>query len=138
MLPPVILKKFGNGTVPPNHVYVPQLKIGSKTGHSRMFQTATPLAALYNLELNSTFAEDDTDGAANDVKKKKKVVLMVWEHSQIPALAQSLHSKGAPTDWPSSDFDSIWILDYSSGKGVWTKDKEGIDPTKNPIIVCPQ
>ena len=132
-LPDVIVQKFGV----PNHIYAPKLDTGSSTGHARMFQTASPLAALYNLKINTTFEEDDTDDAATVVKSKKKLVLMVWEHSQIPALAKSLEPNGAPTTWDDKDFDSIWILDYSSGKGVWSKDQEGIDPTKNPIIPCP-
>ena len=85
-LPDVIVQKFGV----PNHIYAPKLDTGSSTGHARMFQTASPLAALYNLKINTTFEEDDTDDAATAVKSKKKVVLMVWEHSQIPALANSL------------------------------------------------
>ncbi|MFO1041475.1 MAG: histidine phosphatase family protein [Planctomycetaceae bacterium] len=132
-LPDVIVKKYGV----PNHVYAPKLDTGSSTGHARMFQTASPLAALYNLKINTTFKEEATDDAAKDVKSKKKVVLMVWEHSQIPALAKSLEPKNAPPSWPDDDFDSIWILDYSSGQGVWSTDKEGIDPLKAPIIPCP-
>lgn len=132
-LPAVIVTKFGV----PNHIYAPELSSGSRTGHSRMFQTATPLAALYNLKINTKFDEDDTDDAADDVKSKKKVVLMVWEHSQIPSLAKSLQPDGAPTTWDGDDFDSIWILDYSSGTGKWSQSTEGIDPKMNPVVACP-
>lgn len=133
-LPQVIVHKFGV----PRHVYVPKLDNGKDTDHSRMFQTASPLASLYNLPITSTYKEADTDDAAKDVKTKKKVVLMVWEHSNIPALAKSLEPSNAPATWDDNDFDSIWILDYSTGKGVWSKDTEGIDPLKDPIIPCPK
>ncbi|MEI8383809.1 MAG: histidine phosphatase family protein [Planctomycetota bacterium] len=133
-LPHVIVHKFGV----PNHVYVPKLDNGNDTDHSRMFQTASPLASLYNLPITTTYKEGDTDNAAKDVKTKKKIVLMVWEHGNIPALAKSLEPDKAPVTWNDDDFDSIWILDYSTGKGVWTTDTEGIDPLKNPIIPCPK
>lgn len=133
-LPNVIVQKFGV----PNHIYAPKLDNGKDTDHSRMFQTASPLASLYNLAITTTYKEADTDGAAKDVKTKKKVVLMVWEHGNIPALAKSLEPNNAPATWDDEDFDSIWILDYSTGKGIWSKDKEGIDPLKDPIIPCPK
>src|ERR1700733_6982451 len=47
-LPALINKKFGV----PDFVYVPTLKAGEKTGHSRMFETVVPLCSKYNINID--------------------------------------------------------------------------------------
>jgi hypothetical protein len=108
----------------PNYTYVPTISTGKKTSSVRMFQTVSPFAVQKNLVINSKYAETDTDDAANDVLKKRGMVLMVWEHSNIPNLAKALGVKGKLT-WSGKDFDSIWMIDFSK------TDKKGNlkDPT---------
>ena len=57
-LPAVIKSKFGV----PDHIYVPSMKMGEKTSHARMFETAIPLAVKYNLAINSKYDEKDSAG----------------------------------------------------------------------------
>jgi hypothetical protein len=125
-IPEVIKQKYGI----PNFSYVPTLSLGSSTSHARMFQTITPFAIKYNLTVNSAYGEKDTSKAAADVMKKTGTVLMVWEHSNIQALAISLGAKSAPP-WPSgNDFDSIWVVTYQKGIAtLTTTDSEGITPS---------
>lgn len=123
-LPAVLYKKFNV----PAYSYVPSLALGKSTSHARMFQTITPFAIQYNLTVNSNYGEKDAAKAADDVLKKTGTVLMVWEHSEIQALATNLGVKDAPA-WNSDDFDSIWVVTYQKGKATLTPDQEGITPS---------
>jgi len=126
MLPALINSKFGV----PNYVYVPTLKMAEKTGHARMFETVIPLAAKYNLDIDSKFAESDSAGVATDIMQKTGTVLVVWEHKAISSILHSLGVKDAP-DWGSDDYDTILIITFVDGKPVLTKDSEGLNPSDN-------
>ena len=128
MLPALIKQKFGV----PNYVYVPSLKLGEKTTHARMFETVAPLAAQYNLEIDSKFDEDDSAGVAADIMKRQGTVLVVWEHKAINTI---IHALGVQygTLWKGDDYDSIIIITFINGKAVVTTDKEGLNPSDN----CP-
>jgi hypothetical protein len=123
-IPAVMYQKFNK----PDYLYVPALKADKSTSHSRMFQTATPIAIKYNLTINSKFDAKDYADVATSILKKSGIVLIVWEHSAIPKLAEALGADGPPK-WAGSDFDSIWIITYSAGKALLTIDHEGIIPS---------
>jgi len=99
----------------PDHTYVPTIITGTKTNSVRMFQTVTPFAVQKNLTINSSFKETDTTGAAKDVLNRRGVVLMVWDHANIPPLAKALGVPGKLT-WNGTDFDSIWIIEFRETK----------------------
>jgi hypothetical protein len=128
MLPALIKQKFGV----PDFVYVPALKSAEKTGRSRMFETAVPLATKYNLDIDSKFEEDDSAGVANDVMQKKGTVLVIWEHKAINPI---IHALGIQynTKWGGDDYDSIIIITFKDGKATVTTDKEGLNPSDD----CP-
>lgn len=123
-LPAVIVQKFGT----PSVVYVPALGNEKSTSHSRMFQTASPLAIKHNLTINTKFSAKDNDEIAHSVFKKTGTVLMVWQHSAIPDLADALGVKNPPA-WEDADFDSIWVITYQDGKAELAQDKEGLNPS---------
>ena len=125
-LPAVLYSKFGK----PDFTFIPAIATGKQTGHSRMFQTVTPMAVQYNLTLDSKFDEKDFSGVAESVLKKTGTVLLVWEHSAIPGVAAALGVKGQ-LSWADDDFDSIWIITISKSGVVLTKDKEGLHPSAN-------
>jgi hypothetical protein len=128
MLPALINKKFGV----PDFIYVPSLTLGEKTKHARMFETVTPLAARYNLDIDSKFDETDSAGIANDIKQKKGTMLVVWEHKAINPI---IHALGVKYDsyWESNDYDSIIIITFKDGKATLVNDKEGLNPSDD----CP-
>jgi hypothetical protein len=128
MLPALITKKFGV----PDFVYAPALKLGDKTGHSRMFETAVPLAVKYNLNIDTKFEETDSAGVAADIMQKKGTVLVVWEHKAINPI---LHALGVQynTEWKGDDFDTIIIITFKDGKTTVTMDSEGLKPSDD----CP-
>ena len=97
----------------PDFTYIPKLNTGKATSRVRMLQTITPFAVKHNLTLNSSFKEQDVNEVAADITKKSGVVLMVWEHSNIPDLAKALGIKGK-LKWKKEDFESIWIIEFKN------------------------
>src|SRR5580698_89431 len=128
-LPAVLYSKFGI----PGSIYVPSLDNNISTGHARMFQTVIPLAAKYNLKINSRYAEMDTDALAREIKSKKGFVLVVWQHSIIPSIVRALGVQGFSMRWGDNDYDSIWIINFPKGIAKITFDKEGLTPSTS----CP-
>jgi hypothetical protein len=122
-LPAVLYQKFSK----PDYTYVPSLGLDKSITHARMFQTISPFAVKYNLTVNGKFDGKDYSDIAENVMKKTGTVLMVWEHSAIPSLAEKLGVKKAPP-WNDNDFDSIWVITYHKGKAELAFDKEGITP----------
>lgn len=130
LLPAVLNAKFPR----PAAIYVPSLSSKKITGHARMFQTITPFAVQDSLAINSTYKETADSAVAREVMTKKGLILLVWEHGNIPAIAKALGVKNPNLKWGSTDFDSIWIITYSKdNKGKWvatlTTDKEGLNPS---------
>ena len=109
-LPALLYSKFGR----PDHVYVPSLTTDVTTSHARMFQTVTPLAVQYNLSINSKFDEKDYTGIAQHILGKTGTALVVWEHHGINSIVSAIGIQDAPL-WEDADFDSIWIITFSSG-----------------------
>ncbi len=135
-LPPVLDTVTGK----PDYTYVPTMHTGKKTSSVRMFQTVTPFAVKNNLTINSNYQETDSTNAAADVLKKRGMVLMVWEHGNIPPLARVLvGSKNSSLipNWQGSDFDSIWIIEFTESKkgnlkfSSFTIGQENISPSPN-------
>jgi hypothetical protein len=123
-IPGTLYKKFGKI----DYIYVPTVvSRGGKTLHSRMFQTATPIAIRNGLDINSQYSGTDADLVAQSVLGKKGTVLLVWNHSAIAKLAQSLGAT-APT-WKDEDFDSILVISYPKGKAVLANDAQEISPS---------
>lgn len=125
-LPAALVQKFGV----PDYVYVPALKSDDATKHSRMFQTASPLAIKYNLRINSKFSAKESAEIAHSVFKKTGTVLMVWEHNKIADLASNL-GVSSPPAWADADFDGIWVISYHNGEAKLALDKEGLSPSPN-------
>lgn len=44
-----------------------------------------------------------------------KVLLVCWEHRNIPLLAKLLGAIQAPNEWPDESFDMFWIITYTCG-----------------------
>ena len=126
LLPELITKKFGQ----PAYIYVPALKSAKSSAHSRMFQTATPIAIKYDVAINSKYNQTDFVDVAHSVLEKNGTVLMVWSHGEIPALAKALGIDSA-LDWGKKDFDSIWRITFEDGKATLSKDIEGLNPLEN-------
>ena len=126
-LPKIMVARFGV----PSQVYVPSVNSGKATTHARMLQTATPLAAKYNLTINSKYDVDDVEKLSRNLEAQKGTIFVIWEHNTIVDILKSLGIKTKGMEWPDSDFDSIWIVTYASGKAVLSKATEGLKPNNN-------
>ncbi|NOW94685.1 histidine phosphatase family protein [Mucilaginibacter sp. SG564] len=124
-LPAVINAKFGV----PAYLFVPAMGLGEATKHSRMFQTIIPLAAKYNLTVNSSRQEKDSLGMAADLKSRAGTVLVVWEHNNIVPIVRALGVKETGLKWPDDDYDSIWVVTFKNGNAMIAFDKENIHPS---------
>ncbi len=105
-----------------DYIYVPALKSDDSTKHSRMFQTISPFAIKYNVPINSKYSADENEKIAKSMFKKTGTVLMVWEHTAIQQLANTL-GVDSPPQWDDADFDGIWVISYHDGKAklIWTR-----------------
>jgi hypothetical protein len=125
LLPKVIVAKFGV----PNYCYVPMVVSDSAgTKHSRMFQTITPLAAKYNLSINSKFNGKDSAGLVKDILQKTGSILVVWDHKSILPIVHAFNINDPTNKWADDDFESIWIITFVHGKAMLTKDRENLHP----------
>jgi len=130
-LPEVLHSKIGV----PYYTYIPAIETGKATKHARMFQTVSPFAIKYNLEINSKFDKTDSNGVVKEVtgkldkKHKHGTILLVWEHHNIPPITRALGvPAGEVPEWDDNDFDSIWIITYAGTKNaVLTIAHEGLN-----------
>ena len=129
LLPPVLFKKFGK----PNNIYVPSPNPGNVTKRARMLQTITPFVAKYNLNINSQYDVGDAKKLSNALLNESGTVIIVWEHNNIASIVKHLGVNASSLKWPDSDFDSIWVVTFSKGSAVLTRDKEGLNPSSG----CP-
>ncbi len=124
-LPAVLYNKFGV----PAYLFAPGLALGESTKHARMFETIAPIAIKYNLPINTSHAEKDSLLIANDLKSRKGTAVIVWEHKAIAPIVRSLGITAPNLVWPDDDYDSIWIVTFTGGKAVLSRDKEGLSPS---------
>jgi broad specificity phosphatase PhoE len=95
----------------------PQYLFAAGTGHHshslRPQQTLTPLADRLNLAINATFLKDDWQPMVAAALQTPDVVLICWEHKNIPSIAGQipvLPGTSIPQQWPGGRFDVIWLF----------------------------
>ncbi len=85
-------------------------------GSNRGIETATPLANTLGIPVNSSFRPSETSDIAKFIFEtaafNHKMVMIVWRHSDMQALATALGIQNAPA-WQSNVFDRIWEIDYT-------------------------
>jgi hypothetical protein len=118
----------------PEAIYVPSLSRKDNTKHARMFQTILPFASKYNLPVNSGFRVADTAELAEAARKKTGVVIIVWEHNQLPSIARCLGVTEKSLEWSDDDFDSMWVVTYKHNKVLLERTAEDIHPSEK----CPE
>jgi broad specificity phosphatase PhoE len=92
-----------------------------KTVEHRAYQTIQPLAERLGLPIASPFiVGHEAQLAASLVSDYSGVVLICWEHDNIPALADGLPTApgtAIPPQWPGDRFDVIWAFTRAPGPG---------------------
>jgi hypothetical protein len=84
----------------------------------RTLQTVAPTADFLNLSINNHYLRNEIQELVQDIFSRPdlngKTVLIAWEHSMIPKMAQEF---GLPitqnlNDWRGEVFDQAWILTF--------------------------
>lgn len=111
----------------------------NKSGGSlRPLETIAPTASALHQKINNSFKRDEIDGLAQEILNgqayKGNTVIVAWEHSIIPKLAERLGITltGNLSQWPGSVFDQAWIISYpnsNSSTPILTIVSEHILPT---------
>jgi hypothetical protein len=100
------------------HLATPQTIFASGIGHHsnslRPQHTVLELATLLGLQLNTGFLKDDFAEMVPAAVAANGVVLIAWEHEDIPAIANLIlgNSTTVPQQWPGQRFDIVWVLDH--------------------------
>ena len=125
-LPDVLYSKFKL----PDYIFVPSINTGKTTGTARMYQTIVPFAVKYNLNIDTKFDVGKEKALCQSISKRSGTVMVVWEHNNIPAIAQELGvTAEKKLKWKGSDFDTIWIITFKDGKAELSTDKENLNPS---------
>lgn len=141
-LPAVIAAKFGK----PSAIYAPNPSIQKRDAgvlydYVRPLATIEPTAIEFGLPVNTDYGYSSIEALEQELVNPNlagKLIVTAWEHAQIEALARKIlrqYGDGTPKVpyWPSSDFDSIYIvkLDWSAQgtapRATFTLDHEGLN-----------
>jgi hypothetical protein len=116
----------------------PDTSDAGKTPSQRPHQTLTALEAKLGLKIHKKHKKNDYANMVKDALAKDGVVLICWEHEDIPLLAGSAPgisqciltatrtsgTLGVPSSWPKgaggARYDLVWVFDRPSGTGQIT------------------
>ena len=119
------LVRLFNPVHPPSDsaIAVPNVLIASSKngrGSKRPFQTLTPLAQDLHLDI-TTFGPNNFDDAVVAAKASDGVVLMCWQHEDIPEMGAAIAGDNVvPAQWPGARFDIVWVFDRDPQSGTYS------------------
>jgi len=105
-------------------------KPSKKSPSIRPIQTIAPTAAAFDMPINAVYDDFKVEELAKDIQKHRdydgKVVLICWEHHQIPNLIKAINNTfktnfelpKAMNPWPDDVYDRTEILDFHKKKLV--------------------
>lgn len=103
----------------PATIFATEPTSGSES--KRPLHTVTPLKQLLGIPIDSSIAEGSEQDLVNTAIASDGVVLIVWHHEKIPAIANLiLQNQTAPQKWPGDRFDVVWIFTRAAPNGPWT------------------
>lgn len=115
-LPKVLLKRFGT----PDYIFAPNpaQQTADPAGsfdYVRPLATIEPTAVVAERPIQAQFGFRDTDALRTELLKpsyRNAMVFIAWEHTKAQELVADLTLADGATvpRWPSSDFDSIYIV----------------------------
>lgn len=114
LVPLFLFKERGLPT--PDTIYASGIAPGSES--RRPQQTVAPLHAVLlekgPVSYSEAFAKPDTDALMAEVMTRSGIVLIAWNHSQIPNCVAALpNPPQVPEDWPGHRYDLVWVLDQT-------------------------
>ena len=112
-----LIELFGgaqSGVERPDVVFAASAGDDASPHGKRASQTVTPLTLAGGIRLDSSFAVGEESDLAAEVSRQDGVVLVCWEHHNIPLIISALGlSDPAASKWPDDRFDLIWVLRHT-------------------------
>lgn len=81
----------------------------------RAVETIARLAEARGISLDTTFAVGDEADIAKAMLLEQGVVLVSWEHHNIPRIVRGIGVREFADDWPDLRFDLVRICRMSGG-----------------------
>ena len=138
-LPPVLAAKYGSAqyVFAPNPT-VPVPDAAGSFFYVRPLATIEPTAVSLGLPVNVLYGYTDAAGLQNELLASTyagSTVFVAWEHQYLQTIVQNLMNQfgGGITVpiWPSTDFDSLYVVRLTNNAGVitaqFTHDFEGLN-----------
>jgi hypothetical protein len=104
--------------VPPSPMCVPQFLFAAgaekATSSERPVETITPLSAKLGLKINTTWKKKHWSEMTDAALQVKGVVLICWQHDDIPNIANKILGKDVAPKWPGDRFDMVWLFTYDA------------------------
>lgn len=106
------------GLAVPHHLFA--AGVGKHSSSLRPEHTLAPLSAKLVIETDTQYLKGDERKAASAAVEVGGVVLIAWEHNNIPALAEAIFPGGPfPAVWPDPRFDVVWVFDRTDTGPGW-------------------
>jgi len=94
----------------------------------RPYQTITAVSAMLELPIDTEFKKDKYKKMADAALACDGVVLISWQHTDIPPMADHILEKtgtpagtfAIPPKWDGDRFDLVWVFDRPIGDGPIT------------------
>ena len=115
---------FSSSTGPlpvPQFLFAPN-DFGNGTS-KRPFETITPLSKKLGITINppqANYSKADYPTMLASATSFTGVVLIAWEHGEIPNLAQWLMKNDSAPKWPGDRFDLVWVFDLTPAGTEYT------------------
>ncbi len=95
--------------------------IGKHSHSLRPQETITPTSQRLGLTINTSNLKGQETALAAAVVACTGVVLVAWEHQDIPAIANAIlgNSTTVPQKWPGERFDLVWVFDLNGATGQY-------------------
>jgi hypothetical protein len=113
-----------SGALPmPQFLFAPNL-FGKGTS-KRPYETITPLSQKLGITINppqAQYSKTDYEAMLTAATSSNGVVLIAWEHGEIPDLAAWILQNTNITvpKWPGSRFDIVWVFDLNTTSGTYS------------------
>ena len=106
----------------PNSIYASQHT--NESGSERAQQTVTPLIDKLgsSITVNFKFLRSQAKEVATSAFACHGVVLMCWDHQNIPRITSHFpisknNTTAVPSEWPDDRYDVVWVFDLDSSGG---------------------
>ncbi len=104
--------------VPASPLSVPQFLFAAvaekSTSSERPVETITPLSDKLGLKINTTWKKKDWSKMTEAALQAKGVVLICWQHDDIPNIANKILGQDVAPKWPGDRFDMVWLFTYDA------------------------